>query len=349
MNKRITIKEIARLAGVSIGTVDRVLHDRGRVAENTREKIQQITRDGNYLSNPLARNLKLGRTFNIATLLPSDDFYWRMQMEGITQGIDEYESFGFFLKGFSLQGPQKRPISSLNLLENILAGAPDALILASTVLAGERKAMALLGEAQIPIILIDSDLPKVRNLSFIGQDAFQSGMLAAKLLDPGYLTGIELFVVTFDEDDLLNKSVNTRIDGFKNYYKSFSTLGIYIHDINLQSEDLSISELKHILLKQFEPVHLFIPNFKAYLLHNTLKTVKEKLPMRTVGYDLLPANQELLQDGTLDFIIHQKPKTQGYLAVKSLYQYLILGIEVLKTQYMSIDIITKENLNCVQL
>jgi len=71
--------------------------------------------------------------------------------------------------------------------------------------------------------------------------------------------------------------------------------------------------------------------------------------MRTVGYDLLPSNQVLLQDGTLDFIIHQKPKTQGYLAVKSLYQHLILEIEVQKTQYMSIDIITKENLICVQL
>ncbi len=335
------------MAHVSIGTVDRVLHDRGRVASTTQERIQQIAKEGNYLSNPLARNLKLARTFNIAVLLPSDDHYWQMQMEGITQGIEEYESFGFILKDFSLQGPQKGPISSSLLLENILTGTSDALILSSTVLAAERKAVALLKEARIPYILVDSDLTKLQSLSFIGQDAFQSGMLAAKLLDPGYLRGIELYVVTFDEDDLVNKSVNARINGFKNYYTSSSS--IYIHDINLLTEDLSISDLTDILLRQFESVHLFIPSSKAYLLHNSLKTVKEKLPMRTVGYDLLPSNQVLLQDGTLDFIIHQKPKTQGYLAVKSLYQHFILEIEVLKTQRISIDIVTKENMICVQL
>ena len=52
-----TIKEIAERAGVSIGTVDRVLHNRGMVSEKTREKIMKIVRELNYQPNQTAQGL----------------------------------------------------------------------------------------------------------------------------------------------------------------------------------------------------------------------------------------------------------------------------------------------------
>ena len=56
------IKDIARLAGVSIGTVDRVLHERGEVAEKTREKVKQILKETNYSPNVMAQVFEIQET-----------------------------------------------------------------------------------------------------------------------------------------------------------------------------------------------------------------------------------------------------------------------------------------------
>ncbi|MFT5641401.1 MAG: LacI family transcriptional regulator, partial [Cyclobacteriaceae bacterium] len=74
---KITIKQIAEKAGVSVGTVDRVLHNRGEVAKETREKVLKIAKEGNYSTNVFARSLKLNQSLRIAVILPDDNEYWR--------------------------------------------------------------------------------------------------------------------------------------------------------------------------------------------------------------------------------------------------------------------------------
>ena len=83
--KRITIKEIANKAGVSIGTVDRVLHDRPGVAPKTKNRILEIALEAKYKTNVFARTLKLNKTLVIAILLPNDNEYWETVNKGIVQ------------------------------------------------------------------------------------------------------------------------------------------------------------------------------------------------------------------------------------------------------------------------
>ena len=53
-NKNYTIKDIARMAGVSAGTVDRVLHNRGDVSAASREKVQKVLDEIDYHPNMFA-------------------------------------------------------------------------------------------------------------------------------------------------------------------------------------------------------------------------------------------------------------------------------------------------------
>ena len=73
--KKSRIKDIARIAGVSIGTVDRVIHNRGEVAEKTRLKVERILKDTNYSPNVMAQVLKSKRRFQErgSDHLPSPD------------------------------------------------------------------------------------------------------------------------------------------------------------------------------------------------------------------------------------------------------------------------------------
>jgi LacI family transcriptional regulator len=66
--------------------------------------------------------------------------------------------------------------------------------------------------------------------------------------------------------------------------------------------------------------------------------------IRIIGYDLLKQNQALLQDGTIDFLINQNPKGQGYWGIVRLADHLVYRKKVSAIHYLPLDIVTKENL-----
>ncbi|MDR2479893.1 MAG: LacI family DNA-binding transcriptional regulator, partial [Treponema sp.] len=68
-----TVYEIAALAGVSIGTVDRVLHKRGRVSAATKARIEAIINEHQFTPNPIARRLKRNRPYRFCALIPRRD------------------------------------------------------------------------------------------------------------------------------------------------------------------------------------------------------------------------------------------------------------------------------------
>ncbi|NJK96229.1 MAG: LacI family transcriptional regulator [Bacteroidales bacterium] len=69
--KKIRIKDIANLAGVSPGTVDRVIHNRGQVTEENREKILNIIDELDYKPNLLARSLATKKTTCLFLFVPN--------------------------------------------------------------------------------------------------------------------------------------------------------------------------------------------------------------------------------------------------------------------------------------
>ena len=97
----LTINEIAQKAGVSIGTVDRVIHNRGRVSKESIEKIQAIINEYGYQPNPIARQLKTKKDFVIGVLLPdlgTEQSYWKSVFEGMKKAAEEFKLFSIKIK-----------------------------------------------------------------------------------------------------------------------------------------------------------------------------------------------------------------------------------------------------------
>nr|WP_320117124.1 LacI family DNA-binding transcriptional regulator [uncultured Marinifilum sp.] len=335
MSKRITIKEIAKKANVSIGTVDRVIHNRTGVSELTKEKIRKIMKEGNYSSNLIARQLKLNKTYNIAILLPKINDYWNNIKSGIDDGCLEYESLGFKSSYFFFDN------TKLNSLESAIKEAykinPEGIILAPTILDRSPKIIETLIEKNIPFVFVDSNINSPQKLSFIGQDAFQSGKLAASLLVGNNSDSYEICIVTFNRKDLLDKTNSERILGFKEYFKNLQTI---IHDINITE----LEEVKDKIIAQNKNIHIFVPNSKSDQLPKSIFNLNKQNKLKLVGYDLTDTNIKLLQSGEIDYLIYQKPKLQGYLSIQCLYKHLILNMTIPKNQFISLDIITKENI-----
>jgi len=81
-----TIFDVAKRAGVSIGTVSRVLNNRDRVSQETRERVLQAIRELDYHPNSLAQRLASQQTDTIGLVMPSvnDPFFYE-----IVRGVEE--------------------------------------------------------------------------------------------------------------------------------------------------------------------------------------------------------------------------------------------------------------------
>src|SRR5690606_10245223 len=93
----IGVKEIARVAQVSLATVDRVLHNRTGVSEATRAKVLTIIKKLDYKPNIMARRLASGKVFRFASLIPAvseETAFWQAPLNGINRAEAELSQYG---------------------------------------------------------------------------------------------------------------------------------------------------------------------------------------------------------------------------------------------------------------
>jgi LacI family transcriptional regulator len=121
MADRVTIREIADRAGVSIATVSRVLNGRGDVADETRELVSRIIRENGYTANRSARGLSAGRTGLAGVLVP---LVYPAYFAGILAGAAEALSEqGLQIVLSPTGGEHEREVSLLDRLHGLTDGA----------------------------------------------------------------------------------------------------------------------------------------------------------------------------------------------------------------------------------
>jgi LacI family transcriptional regulator len=153
--KKIRITDIARLAGVSIGTVDRVLHDRGEVSESTRSKVQRILKETKYSPNVMAQVLKSKKRVHLVSLLPrptEDNPFWYKHSFGISRAIDELDPFPLTLSQvtFDMQSEDDFQMK----INDVLKLKPDGVILAPIFKSESTLFCSILTKEKIPFIFI---------------------------------------------------------------------------------------------------------------------------------------------------------------------------------------------------
>ena len=339
-----TIKEIAKLANVSLGTVDRVIHDRGKVSPKTKKKVLEILERVDYRPNIYARGLVLNRSYTIAALVPSFESgeYWEIPQQGITKGAQDLKQFGIVVELFEFD--QNSPDSFVAQTQKVIDLKPDGVILAPVINFEAVKFTIKLKELKIPFTLIDSDIPNSNALCFIGQDAYQSGKLAAKLLKSEIKGMGSILTISIKNNENHNKTLQKRIEGFKDYFlesDDFDQVSLREFDINQRSSDWEG------LLQQVCSVEnttgIYVPSSKVHYVAEVIERLK--LDIKLVGNDLIEQNVFYLEKGVINYVIGQRPENQGNFALDTFYKHLVLKSRIEKEKkYLPLDIITKENL-----
>jgi LacI family transcriptional regulator len=344
MRKNIRIKDIALKAGVSIGTVDRVLHKRGEVSTKTKTRIQQIIDELDYRPNLLASSLASKKSIVFATLMPrssSLDTYWSKPQNGVEKAMGQLRAYGVKLQQYFFDMDDSRSFSSQG--EKLLLDAPDAVLLAPWA---KREALRLtkqLDEREIPYIYIDANLEETNPIGFVAQSPFDSGFLAAKLIDWG-VKERSLILLIHVAKELDNAShLIKRERGFMRYFEEMESHHRIVKLEVSGKEDEINSHLNKLGIDPCDVSGVFVTNSKVHLAAACFKALC--ITPKIIGYDLIPQNIALLKDGKIDFLICQKPELQGYRAIHLLFDSLVKKEIIKRENYTSIDLITKENID----
>jgi LacI family transcriptional regulator len=344
MTKNIRILDIAQKAGVSIGTVDRVLHQRGEVSAETRDKILEIIREFDYRPNILASSLASKKIITFASLTPwalDKDSFWSKPQEGIDKAINNLRQFGIRLQSyhFKMEDPDSFTRESNRLIES----RPDGILLAPWGKSESLKFTQILDQQSIPYVFIDSNLAEAHPISFIVQDSVQSGFLAGKLLDYGIAPKSNILMIHITKNLQNANHLLQRERGFLNYFETVSHKSHRIIKMEVVSDELlRATNLNTSIAKVNSIDAVFVTNSKVHLVAGLFDAYEVR--PKIIGYDLIPKNIEILQQGKIDFLLNQNPENQGYAATNLLFDRVVRKEKVKETNYTAIDIITKENI-----
>jgi len=168
---KVTIREIADLAGVSIATVSRVVNGRGDVAPETRELVMRVIQERGYMTNRSARALSGGRTGHVGLTIPlMRGDYFAAILEGALEAVYE-EDMQLVL--YTTLHEHDREVS---VLERLSDGATDgAIILLPLESSGE---LVALQESGFPFVVVDPRIPLDDGIPAVSA-AHRAGALAA--------------------------------------------------------------------------------------------------------------------------------------------------------------------------
>lgn len=347
--ENITIKQIAELAGVSAGTVDRVLHGRGKVSGKNLEKINKILKKVDYQPNIIASALASQKKYRIAAVIPEFKAgeYWETVSLGMDAAVSEFKQFGVQMEKVFFDQYNSATIE--NVVGTLTSGDLDGVILAVLFKEKFTELSAQLTERNIPFVYMDFNLANENQLSFYGTDSVSGGMLSARMMLSLINKNDDILIVLLNSASgkRSNQSLN-REKGFLEYLEKKNFTG-NIHRINLESVD---SKKNEQMLDDF----FSEKNVKGVIVFNSTchlvaKYFKDSNRQDTilVGYDGIEENINMLKEGFVDVLIAQRPYYQGYESTKSLCNFLLKKIIPPKENYIPLDVVVSENVNFYNL
>ena len=182
MLKKYTIRDIAEMAGVSKGTVDRVLHKRGKVSEDALKKVNKVLDAIDFRPNPIAKNLKNNKIYRLCLLFPSpeQDVFWSPCLSAVQEIENNYKNFGIQIEHYPFDADSTK--SFTETARRVIESKPDALLMVPLFYYEAQEISEQCEKEDILISTFNNTIDAESPRNFIGQDLYHSGRIAAKTL-----------------------------------------------------------------------------------------------------------------------------------------------------------------------
>lgn len=346
MPKQFKIKDIAALAGVSAGTVDRVIHNRGKVSEKNRLAVEHILESVGYKSNIHTSAISLKKEFRILISTPTANpgEYWGAIHKGFEKALDEYSDINLVCSYHTYN--QFDVYSCRKSFENALQEEADAVVIGPIFIEESLEFCRKLDEKGTPYIFINSTIKGTHPITSYMLDQYSCGKIVGKLLDMS--TPPDTSVAIFETYRRGNQGVHNQIERVRGFEDYMSTSGnskkIKRAEISMMEPELNEHTVINFFKENPDVKGIAMMNSRAHIVGEILRR-HNITDISFVAFDMTSANAEMLRDGYITCLLCQRPELQGFNAIEHLIEFLLYKKNARKTDgFLPIDIVMQENL-----
>lgn len=316
----VTVKTLALAAGVSRGTVDRVLHNRGNVKKEVAVKIKALAKELGYVPNRAGRELSgFKLSYKIGVLLPSiGNVFFDGVTNGIEEAIREYEELGVEVVFKKVQGYKEEV--HLESIDELVSKGCSALCLATMQTEAIAKKIKECQSSGIKVILVNSDIEGSGRICYVGSDYLKAGKTCAGLLSlMKQKEHINILIITGSEK---MRGHQQRISGFKNELDRLECNYSIVDTIESDDSDIKAQILVQKYLKEHPEINCVYVTGAAVQGVGSAIIASGRKDIFGIAFDDIYTTVELVRAGIFKFVICQEPFVQGYLSIKRAYQLL---------------------------
>ena len=339
--RRSGIPLIAELAGVSIGTVDRALHNRPGINDETRQRVLAIANKIGYKPNLAARSLSTGRRVRVGVCVPQEIRYFYNEMwEGIHEEVRRYTDRGidFDLCPVPELGKGERQAFRKVLDSNVRGivvtpGNPE--VMTPLIDAAERR--------DIRVVCVSTDAPSSRRSCIVCVEPRLNGLIAGELMAKFVAPQAQTAIITG-----MLKTVDHRekAEGFTTSFRQYCHGGSVVATIEGHEDpDESYRKTRKLLKCHPDLAGIYINTVNCLPVCRALSDARRAGRIRVIATDLFKEMVPLFRSGVIDASMHQRPYRQGQLAVRTLAEHLLHDADLPATHYLNPGIALRSNLH----
>jgi LacI family transcriptional regulator len=342
MSKHIGVREIALLANVSIGTVDRALNGRKEISEKTRQKILRIAEKYGYQPNLSARALAAaGASLRVGVCVPRELHYFYDQLrEGIFSEAQRLRQLGLELV--------YRPVEHLADDESVaIRKLLDDGIKALILTPGDPTGLVpVIDEAEkkhnVRVVCVATDSSQSARSTAVSVEPRLNGTLAGELMAkflPARSTAAIVTGMLQTEDHLL------KVEGFKESF-SVECPGGVVSEVIEGHEDEAETFLSCRRLLEGDPqlAGIYVSTVNCLPVCRALYATGRAGTVRVIATDLFAEAVPYINDRTITASIHQRPHMQGQIALRLIADHFVTGEPLPTTRYLSPVVVLRSNL-----
>lgn len=314
------IKDIARALGVSIGTVDRALHDKPGINADTRRRVLETAASLGYRPNLAARHLKSRTTIRISVQLPLEiALFWDSLRDGIREAA---APFAPTLQVEFRSNPRLGE-GEVELFEQALASGVNGIIVAPGNPIALGPCIRQAARNNIPVICVVTDAPDTERLASVSADPSTVGAVAGELLSRFLPGGGD---VAFFTGWLATEDHAQKLRGFN---ASVSAVGRGVHVVAVveahDDERTGFRRALAVLDAHPDLKGIFVSTVNSLPVLRAVERRGRTGQVTIVTTDLFPALVSRIREGQVAATIYQRPVTQGRQALQALHQFLLDG------------------------
>jgi LacI family transcriptional regulator len=339
--RKIGVRQIAKLASVSIGTVDRALKGRKGISESTRKRILAIAQGAGYKPDLAAQALSTGRVpLRLGVCIPWEiRYYWDQLLRGILTQARTLERLGVQV----IYRPIARwSVEEVERVSQLLDSEIRALLIAP---GDPARLTPLINEAEkrnVRVICVDTDAPASRRSSVVRIDVEVAGKMAAELMSSFVRPKSEVAVIT---GSLNTEAHAKKTESFCALYSQLSEGGQVVKVVEAHDEEEEAFQKSFTILQECKSLAgVYVNTGNCLPVCRAICALGLSGKVALITTELFGGMVYYFENGTIRASIHQRPFAVGERAVRLVVDHIINGRPLLPAYYLAPSIVLRSNL-----